>query len=105
MPRSGAYEARGHGGAASHWGRGARSRHAARAGLRIAALITLRPPPPLEGGGWGEGLVGDSHRPTPPLGPLPQGEGEDYLPPRAACSAFSIGITSAAIFSNTGNCS
>ena len=42
-----------------------------------------RAPPPLEGGGWGEGLVGGRHRPTPPptLGPLrgpsPQGEGED----------------------------
>src|SRR5580692_4016294 len=32
-------------------------------------------PPPLVGGGWGEGLVGGWHRPTPPPGPLPQGEG------------------------------
>src|SRR5580658_7361984 len=32
-------------------------------------------PPPLVGGGWGEGLVGGSHRPTPPPTPLPHGEG------------------------------
>ncbi len=51
-------------------------------------------PPPLEGGGWGEGLVPVSHlsfsrAPTPPpnLGPLrgpsPQGEGENVLPQSA----------------------
>src|SRR5580658_8405928 len=33
-------------------------------------------PPPLVGGGWGEGLVGGLYRPTPPPNPLPQGEGE-----------------------------
>jgi hypothetical protein len=49
-------------------------------------------PPPLEGfgreadGGWGEGLVGYSHRPTPPpnvrplRGRSPQGEGENPAP-------------------------
>jgi hypothetical protein len=33
-------------------------------------------PPPLEGGGWGEGLAGANLRSTPPPNPLPQGEGE-----------------------------
>ena len=37
-------------------------------------------PPPLEGGGWGEGLVGATLRPTPPPNPLPQGEGEQSAP-------------------------
>jgi Cu2+-exporting ATPase len=37
-------------------------------------------PPPLEGGGWGEGLVGANLRPTPPPNPLPQGEGEGCAP-------------------------
>src|ERR1700733_10302256 len=33
-------------------------------------------PPPLEGGGWGEGSVQRTHAPTSPPDPLPQGEGE-----------------------------
>jgi HrpA-like RNA helicase len=37
-------------------------------------------PPPLQGGDWGEGLAGDSHRPTPPPNPLPEGEGEFSSP-------------------------
>jgi len=35
-------------------------------------------PPPLEGGGWGEGSV--RHEPPPP-NPLPQGEGESLFLP------------------------
>jgi hypothetical protein len=34
-------------------------------------------PPPLEGGGQGEGFV--PHE-TPPPNPLPQGEGESFVP-------------------------
>src|SRR5208337_4530933 len=39
------------------------------------------PPPPLEGGGWGEGFAeerasGAILAPAPPPNPLPQGEGE-----------------------------
>jgi hypothetical protein len=34
-----------------------------------------QPPPPLAGGGWGEGDKGCGHHPLPPA-PLPQGEGE-----------------------------
>jgi SAM-dependent methyltransferase len=48
-------------------------------------------PPPLEGEGWGEGLVGANLRSTPPPNPLPQGEGEYVAPdrpdPRAAATA------------------
>jgi UDP-N-acetylmuramoyl-tripeptide--D-alanyl-D-alanine ligase len=48
----------------------------------LAAANAAATPPPLVGGGWGEGAVGASPRRTPPpnLGPLrgpsPQGEGE-----------------------------
>ena len=38
-------------------------------------------PPPLEGGGWGEGLVGANLQSTPPPDPLPQGEGERAAAP------------------------
>ena len=47
-------------------------------------------PPPLEGGGWGEGSVGGSHRPTPPPNPLPQGEGEPALPETALATDPSL---------------
>src|SRR5580692_8800254 len=37
----------------------------------------METPPPLVGGGWGEGSVRGWPRPTPPPNPLPQGEGEN----------------------------
>ena len=47
-------------------------------------------PPPLEGGGWGEGCVRDE---TPPPNPLPQGEGECFPPhqrPTACASGAAL---------------
>ena len=42
---------------------------------RSVSGVSHRPPPPLAGGGWGEGAC---DRPSsPPPNPLPQGEGED----------------------------
>ena len=38
-------------------------------------------PPPLEGGGWGEGSGCTGHRPTPRPIPLPQGEGKNFPAP------------------------
>ena len=63
---------------------GPRDLGALRDGLHAAqsAMAALQAPPPLAGGGWGEGAVGGP-RPLPP-NPLPQGEGEllvlDSLP-------------------------
>ncbi len=44
--------------------------------------ITNLTPPPLAGGGWGEGAVPPTG--PPPPSPLPQGEGEDCLLPSRA---------------------
>jgi tRNA modification GTPase len=47
----------------------------------VAAGEDANTPPPLAGGGWGEGFPSLSRPPSPV--PLPQGEGESYLPPSA----------------------
>ncbi|HEY3846028.1 MAG TPA: type VI secretion system-associated FHA domain protein TagH [Acetobacteraceae bacterium] len=45
---------------------------------------TNETPPPLEGGGWGEGSIAANLRSTPSPNPLPRGEGERPLAPAAA---------------------
>ncbi len=62
--------------------------------VATGALLAKRSPPPLAGGGWGEGAVPSWVRPPPPA-PLPQGEGEgssrSSAPSSAPSSSHSCG--------------
>ena len=53
--------------------------------LAVGAVARSRTPPPLEGGGWGEGSVGATLRPTPPPTPSLEGRGSlgfpELIPP------------------------
>ena len=51
-------------------------RRYARQSLPLRPLQETRSPPPLAGGGWGEGVVAESSRFDPSPSPLPQGEGK-----------------------------
>ena len=50
-------------------------------------MVRVYAPPILEGGGWGDGLVRAKPQCDPATNPapLPQGEGEKFIPPVLSC--------------------